>query len=201
MTFHGYGTSWSGSGRGNIDFLNQVQLLRALRYRCNHSDSLKEMQLVLSIVFNKCDLAVILSSVMSIRTLETLAIRRTSHYDWGDESDILGFIEGLEFSLPRLRHLELDSFTCVSANVIDALATVRRLKSFALSNAKIKMDEATLLIKTMGKHLKDLFFIGVEITDHYFHTTWSLEEAARNHAPKCRFHVYTGYSGGRYPYL
>lgn len=200
LTFYGYGTSWSGGGRGNIDFFNQMQLLRALRYRCNHTDSLKEMQLVLSIVYNKCDLAVILSSVMSIRTLETLAIRRTSRYVWGDESDLLGFIEGLEFSLPHLKHLELDSFACISANVIDAFATVRRLKSFVLSNTKIKMDEATLLIKTMGKHLKDLSFIGIEITARYFHTTWSLEEVARNHAPRCRFHVYTGYSGSRYPY-
>ncbi|KAJ8660881.1 hypothetical protein O0I10_003525 [Lichtheimia ornata] len=196
VAFHDNVTS-GGSRRGG-GVLNQMQLLRALRYRCKHTDSLKELQLRLDMeCCNKNDLAAILSNVMSIRTLETLAIRRTSGYECDDESDILAFVEGLQFSLPRLKHLELDSFCINSADVIDALSRVRRLGSLTLVNIKMKLDEATLLIKTMGSHLKDLYFVGGDLIDGYLYTG-SLQTVARDYAPRCRLHMFYGYSG-RYP--
>lgn len=187
LTFHDIFQSGTPARGGGV--LNQMQLLRVLRYRCNHTDSLKELQLNLDMNCSMGDFATILSYVMTIRTLESLTLRRGPEYIRDrDEPDALAFFEGLRFSLPRLKHLELDSFCDLTANAIHALATLCCLDSIALVDTMIDVDGDALLVKTMGKNLKDIYFVcndspGYRVCEHRLH------DAARDYAPRCRIHV------------
>ncbi|KAI7880159.1 hypothetical protein K492DRAFT_195363 [Lichtheimia hyalospora FSU 10163] len=161
-------------------FLNQLQLLRALRYRCKHTDSLKELQLNLSGHHNNCDIATILSMVTSIRSLEKLTVD-TTYYDCDDEPEILAFIKNLQFGLPLLKHLRLDGFFAASAKVIYALATLSWIKSLALVDSTITLNEAELLINTMGKHLKYLYFANCGLSK----TRCKILSLAQDYAIEC----------------
>lgn len=77
---------WSGKGGGL--FLNQLQLLRALRYRCKHTDTFKELHVGFHGRHNMCDMATILSMVTTIRSLEKLTIEGIDYYVSDDEPDI-----------------------------------------------------------------------------------------------------------------
>ncbi|KAJ8653307.1 hypothetical protein O0I10_011057 [Lichtheimia ornata] len=168
MTFHAFHTSfdnpWSGKGGGL--FLNQLQLLRALRYRCKHTNTFTELQIGLHGRYNMCDMATILSIVTTIRTLEKLTLRGIGYYDCDDEPDILGFVEGLRFSLPGLKHLRLESFCTVTINIIYAFATLRWLDSLALVDDEITVDGAELLVTSMGNHLKHLYLVNCGLANN-----------------------------------
>lgn len=160
LTFH------TGSRFASKRIVNQLKLLRALRYRCNHTDTLKELNIDIYGV-SRSDIATILSAVLAIHSLEKLTIQASVNHG-ADEQGVLEFMQGLQYSLPYLRHLRLgEFFFTFTANVIHALAALYRLDSLTIFENEITMDQAELLISTMGDYLDNLYLVkcGLEEDD------------------------------------
>ncbi|KAI7877804.1 hypothetical protein K492DRAFT_197351 [Lichtheimia hyalospora FSU 10163] len=145
-------------------FMNHLKLLQALQYRCNHTDTLKELQICLSGHFAPSNTATILSAILDIRTLEKLTVQANGYYYQLEEQYTLAFIEGLQLNLPRLTHLHLGWQFKVSIHIIYTLATLHRIKSLALIDNHMSMNEAELLITTLGNNLKKLYLVNCGFT-------------------------------------
>ncbi|CDH52976.1 predicted protein [Lichtheimia corymbifera JMRC:FSU:9682] len=161
---------------------SQLQLLEALHHRCNHTETLKELQLFFRGHHNYPNTIDIIYTALTIRTLERLTVKccNTLH-EW----DTLAFIRKLRTSLPRLTHLGLACFSTLSVKVIRALATLDRMESLAfLYNEDIIITEveAEALIRTMGNNLKKLYFVNCELWNS---TKAYIESLSQNYAVEC----------------
>lgn len=170
--------------RESVLFINYMDLLQALVLRCDHSDTFNELQICLSGRYNPCNISLILSSVLKIRSLQRLTVRAKVYHYHLEEPNILAFVEELQFSLPRLTHLRLGYIFQLSVNVIHALATLYWIKSFAIGDDVINMNEAELLITTMGKNLKHLYFVNCEL-ERDANDMIHLLSLARNYSVNC----------------
>ncbi|KAI7874936.1 hypothetical protein K492DRAFT_199567 [Lichtheimia hyalospora FSU 10163] len=153
-----------GVSDGTVDlYQNHLQLIRALRDRCNHTATLKELQLYIVGPYYDLHIATILSNVSTIRTLEELTV---VCYKQPDDIDIFEFINNLQYSLPHLTTLRLEHTLITSDYVIQALGTLYRLDTlaFMFNEYTMSKNEAELLITTMGNILKKLYFIHYVLT-------------------------------------
>lgn len=170
---------------GTRRFANCLQMLRALRYRCDHFDTLKDLTLTLNGHVGVWTTAIILSMVVTIRTLETLTVHAYDNSQYLNESDVLGFIESLQFALPRLKHLSLGSLFTATNKVIRALGSLHQLESLAFTQNEIYMNQAELLINIMGDGLKELRFIDCGLAFDNTNQRTRLQLLAKQHAVNC----------------
>ncbi|KAJ8656483.1 hypothetical protein O0I10_007806 [Lichtheimia ornata] len=160
----------------------QLQLLEALHHRCNHSETLKELQLFFRGHHHYAGAVDIISTALTIHTLERLTVDCCNTLD---ERETRAFIKKLQTSLPLLTHLGLACFSTLSAKVIHALATLDRIESLAfLYNEDITITEveAELLFSTMGNNLRKLYFITCEMSNS---TKAYIESLAKNYPVEC----------------
>ncbi|CDH52872.1 predicted protein [Lichtheimia corymbifera JMRC:FSU:9682] len=162
---------------------SQLKLLQALHDRCNHTETLKELQLSFrGGHHNYPNTIEIIYTALTIRTLERLTVECCNTLQ---EWDTLAFINQLRTSLPRLTYLGLGCFSTLSVEVIHALATLNRLESLAfLYNEDITITEveAESLILTMGNNLKRLYFVYCDLSDG---TKAYIESLSQSYAVEC----------------
>ncbi|KAJ8659492.1 hypothetical protein O0I10_004857 [Lichtheimia ornata] len=165
----------------NAGAAGHLELLEALHHRCNHTETLKELQLFFRRGYNQASAVDIISTALTIHTLERLTVDCCNCLD---ERETLAFIENLRTSLPRLTHLGLARFSTLSANMIHALASLDRIKSLAfLRMGSILTEvEAESLISTMGTNLKKLYFVNCYFLNN---SKAHIESLAKNYPVEC----------------